>query len=659
MPHTIAENLARLQAAKTAIANAITAKGGTVGSGDGLEDFPTDISTISTGVDPDPINAVLEESNDDLETALGGGSSPVVTKRTVNFYDYDGTIVQSMTSAQFKSLESMPDNPTHEGLISQGWNWELSDAKAYVAKYGTLHIGQMYKNNTTNGATVLYISLKDERTTPILGLQTTIAGSTVSINWGDGSSAQSIGIATVGTTTYVQHNYATVGDYVITITVVSGDLYFTSSSASYGGDLLRRSTSPSYADRAYQNALTKIEIGTNVTIAQSAFQNYYALAEVTLSEGVTSIGKQAFQGCYMLTKISIPNSITSIADNAFANCTSLKFLSTPKTMTTLGSNVFQYCHSLTHLSLGRGLETLSASAIFYCYSLTSITVPDTVTTVGSRAFGNGYSLTTIILPDSVTSLADNVFNGCYSLSHLTIPNTLTMFKDNTFSYCYSLESIDIPNTVTSLGASVFASCYTLKNITIPDGVTSIGSNAFSSCYSLKEIPLPNELNTLNTYTFGGCYNLTSLTLPTSITVINNNLLANCYSLTTFTVHSGITDIGTSAFSNCGGLALLRFEPTTPPTVAGSNAFSNVANDCMILAPALVVNLYMDGTNYPAKATYTYIGFATYESGETLPSTTTGGTYTLTWYATTADAKAGTNPITQGNGNEVYAIATAI
>ena len=38
--HTIAENLARLQAARTAIGAAITAKGGTVGSGDGFEEFP-------------------------------------------------------------------------------------------------------------------------------------------------------------------------------------------------------------------------------------------------------------------------------------------------------------------------------------------------------------------------------------------------------------------------------------------------------------------------------------------------------------------------------------------------------------------------------------------------------------------------------------------
>ena len=46
--HTIAENLTRLQNAKTAIGNAITAKGGTVNQGDGLEEFAADIATIVT-----------------------------------------------------------------------------------------------------------------------------------------------------------------------------------------------------------------------------------------------------------------------------------------------------------------------------------------------------------------------------------------------------------------------------------------------------------------------------------------------------------------------------------------------------------------------------------------------------------------------------------
>lgn len=46
---TIAQNLARLQTARISIADAITAKGGTVNNGDGFEDFPADISSIPSG----------------------------------------------------------------------------------------------------------------------------------------------------------------------------------------------------------------------------------------------------------------------------------------------------------------------------------------------------------------------------------------------------------------------------------------------------------------------------------------------------------------------------------------------------------------------------------------------------------------------------------
>ena len=45
---TIQQNLTRLQNAKTAIATAITNKGGTVSSGDGFEDFASDIENIQT-----------------------------------------------------------------------------------------------------------------------------------------------------------------------------------------------------------------------------------------------------------------------------------------------------------------------------------------------------------------------------------------------------------------------------------------------------------------------------------------------------------------------------------------------------------------------------------------------------------------------------------
>ena len=85
----------------------------------------------------------------------GGGGSVSVPPKEVNFYDYDGTVVNAYTASEFAALSAMPDNPSHDGLTAQGWNWSLADAKAYVAKYGRLNIGQIYV--TTSGDTEIDI----------------------------------------------------------------------------------------------------------------------------------------------------------------------------------------------------------------------------------------------------------------------------------------------------------------------------------------------------------------------------------------------------------------------------------------------------------------------------------------------------------------------
>ena len=64
--------------------------------------------------------------------------------RNVNFYDYDGTLVATYTAEEFMKLSEMPANPTHEGLVAEGWNWTLEEAKSFVSAHGGLDIGQTY-----------------------------------------------------------------------------------------------------------------------------------------------------------------------------------------------------------------------------------------------------------------------------------------------------------------------------------------------------------------------------------------------------------------------------------------------------------------------------------------------------------------------------------
>jgi hypothetical protein len=75
MPNTIAENLQRLVDAKEDIADAIITNGGTVTSGDGFEDFPADINTITANID-----TIVSAVNTGLKASLGGKADlPTIT----------------------------------------------------------------------------------------------------------------------------------------------------------------------------------------------------------------------------------------------------------------------------------------------------------------------------------------------------------------------------------------------------------------------------------------------------------------------------------------------------------------------------------------------------------------------------------------------------
>ena len=49
-----------------------------------------------------------------------------------------------------------------------------------------------------------------------------------------------------------------------------------------------------------------------------------SLKEITIPDGVTSIGCDAFSCCESLKEITIPDSVTSIGNEAFSWCESLK-----------------------------------------------------------------------------------------------------------------------------------------------------------------------------------------------------------------------------------------------------------------------------------------------------------------------------------------------
>ena len=337
----------------------------------------------------------------------GGGS---VVQKDVNFYDYDGSIVASYSAADFANLAQLPANPSHTGLMSQGWNWTLADAQTYVAAYGNLDVGQMYV--TDDGKTRIYIRLEQGRLAPYFGLA---VNGTATIDWGDGSTASIVTGDSTSTLINTQHIYSAPGDYVITI-VINGSASLLGTRN--GSQILWKNSQVANENRCYQNSIQRVELGIGIDIGGSAFSNCYSLTSITLPSGMTRISNNAFFNCRSLTSITLPSGVTSIGDSAFFDCYSLASITIPSGVTSISDHAFDNCSSLTSITLPSDVTSISNYAFYNCYSLTSITLPSGMTRINSYAFSDCRSLVSITIPSGVTSISDRVFYNCTSLGEI-------------------------------------------------------------------------------------------------------------------------------------------------------------------------------------------------------------------------------------------------
>ena len=310
-------------------------------------------------------------------------------------------------------------------------------------------VGQMYI--TQSGDTEIDVHFADAaRLSPIL---TIAVNGTVTVDWGDNSTTDTVTGSSLATRKAPSHTYAASGDYTIKIHVSSGSFTF------YGSTtytILRKNTTGN-ENRVYANCVQAVRFGS----------------------GVTSIGNSAFYNCCSLTYVTIPSTVTSI-----------------------GNSAFYYCYSLASITIPSDVTSIENSTFNYCYSLVYVTIPSTVTSIGDYAFATCYSLTSVAIPKDVTSINNYAFYNCSSLTYVTIPSTVTSIGNNTFLNCYSLAYVTIPNTVTSIGSNAFSGCYCPASITIPSTVTSIGNGAFVNCYGVKEYHVkPTTPPTLGTTVF--------------------------------------------------------------------------------------------------------------------------------------------------------------
>lgn len=193
-----------------------------------------------------------------------------------------------------------------------------------------------------------------------------------------------------------------------------------------------------------------------------------------------------------LKEVTLPEGLETIGNSAFAMCTALEKVNIPSTVTTLGQWILE----------GSGLS--------------SFTIPAGVTEIPASCF-YGTDITSIVVPAGVTSIGDWAFEGSDRLQSVVIEGDVTEIPEGCFIYISSLTSVTLPTSVQKIGADAFNQCK-IASLTLPASLEVIGARAFSN-NGITQLTIPDKVTTIANAAFYS-NNIAVIDLPASIVSIH-------------------------------------------------------------------------------------------------------------------------------------------
>lgn len=324
-----------------------------------------------------------------------------------------------------------------------------------------------------------------------------------------------------------------------------------------GGVLTISGTGEMYNYRAEAHApwssfaVNEVEIGEGATsIGNYAFFNNANLSSVTFPDSLTQIGEYAFASCTNLAQIPLPAQLQSAGAHAFDGCTALTDVTLPEQLQNVSANMFAGCSSLTQATVGSGTTSIGANAFYRCTALTDISFSAGTTTIADKAFEDCTALAAVRYDGTVADwctvsfsastanplyYAHNLYIAGALVEELEIPGSVRKISNYAFYEDTSITSVVIKEGVTEIGNYAFCNNTSMESVEIPDSVTTIGDGAFSTCSSLKSVEYVTGRNdverSIGSYAFANCNSedLTNIHIPASVTAIGENAFLGCNS----------------------------------------------------------------------------------------------------------------------------------
>lgn len=286
---------------------------------------------------------------------------------------------------------------------------------------------------------------------------------------------------------------------------------------------------------SYLGKNTEISIPNGVhTIGDGVFKGMFNITKVTLPDTITTIGKFAFKGCKKLFDINFPKSLVKLDDYAFHRCHALKVVILPDTLTQIGRCVFHYCDSLQMISI-KGVKKFQMQTFANDTSLKELHINENldISNLNDDIFTGCIKISKIVLSNGDTYIMDNLVQAISSNNDMplvvkaiakSVYKTMSLEDGILYKFHVNLKSFELPEGITCIEKSCFYDRKGIVSITLPKSLNIIKSQAFKNCINLEEVHILNDNMCIDVDAFKGCNNLTRIMLSNGESFNINNYL---------------------------------------------------------------------------------------------------------------------------------------
>ena len=183
-----------------------------------------------------------------------------------------------------------------------------------------------------------------------------------------------------------------------------------------------------------------LPMGNLTVIGRNVFYGSH-LKSIEIPSTVKEIGENAFCNCFSLSELTLHEGLTTIGDYAFYQCTELKAIQFPNSLKSIGEYSFKKCYQLSDVIFGTGLKVIETGAFSECMRLRSVNLPNSLRDMGDYSFLLS-GIVEISIPESIKVIK----KGCFArsmLRHVILPNGLREVEDYAFAFCL-IDTIIVP-----------------------------------------------------------------------------------------------------------------------------------------------------------------------------------------------------------------------